>query len=254
MSASATRYALASGALASVGLHAFVAAALSAIPPQPTSPQGVQVEVSLSIPAPPEESRVQPDPEPESEQAPEPAPRLQPKARAEPAQSPATAPEPAPVSQPANAAPMDLTGTTLTAPGGGWAADPGTGAPRQGPIRSSSRPRATPSSAPPSATPRRAVPAESRAQPPRPPNLDATLRANYPPLAQAQGVAGEAVVTVQLAADGRVRAVVVGGESFVGFGEACRRTVMGSVWRAPRDEAGRPYATTVRYRCRFRVD
>jgi TonB family protein len=260
MSASAaTRYSLASGVLASVGLHAFAAAALSAIPSQDASPEGVQVEVSLSLPNPPEEASAQREPESERESEaqpePEPAPRLRPKAPAEQVQTPVAEPLPMPNPPPVSAGPLDLTGTTLTAPGGGWAAAPGTGAPRQGPIRTSSGPRPRPSwTAAPPATPRTVVPATSLAQPPRPPNLDATLRANYPPSARAQGVAGEAVVTVQVAADGLAGGVVVVGESFEGFGEACRRTVMGSVWKPPRDAAGRPYATTVRYRCRFRVD
>jgi outer membrane biosynthesis protein TonB len=256
---SASAYSLASGAVASVGLHAFAVAALSAIPPQDRSPDGVHVEVSLSLPSPPEVPSVQREPEaqPEAqpEREPETAPQRRPKARAEPAQTPVAQPLAMPNPQPVGTGPLDLTGTTLTAPGGGWAADPGTGAPRQGPIRTPSGPRPRPSwtTAPPT-TPRTIVPATSLAQPPRPPNLDATLRANYPPSARARGVAGEAVVTVQVAADGLAGGVVVVGESFAGFGEACRRTVMGSVWKPLRDAAGRPHATAVRYRCRFRVD
>jgi protein TonB len=79
------------------------------------------------------------------------------------------------------------------------------------------------------------------------------LRAFYPAAARARGLGGSATVRARIEPDGHVRRVDLVAESFEGFGEACRRTLQGSSWSAPRDRDGRAVATYVRYTCRFVV-
>ena len=67
-------------------------------------------------------------------------------------------------------------------------------------------------------------------------------------------VGGSARVTAQIHADGSVRSIRIESESFTGFGEACRKTLQGSRWSAPRDREGRAVATEIRYTCRFVVE
>jgi len=88
---------------------------------------------------------------------------------------------------------------------------------------------------------------------PVPPELTANLRDHYPATAKARGIGGSATVRVRIEPDGRVRRVELMTESFEGFGEACRRTLAGSQWTAPRDRDGRAVATHIRYTCRFVV-
>lgn len=89
---------------------------------------------------------------------------------------------------------------------------------------------------------------------PRAPGLDGTLARFYPPAARAAGISGEARVRIAIEPTGRARVLGVLAESYAGFGSACQRTVQGSHWSAPLDKDGRAVATTLVYRCRFRVD
>jgi hypothetical protein len=61
-------------------------------------------------------------------------------------------------------------------------------------------------------------------------------------------------VEARIEPDGRVRSVTLAGESFAGFGDACKKTLIGSRWSPPRDHDGRAVATRIRYTCRFMVD
>jgi TonB family protein len=88
---------------------------------------------------------------------------------------------------------------------------------------------------------------------PKPPSLDDLLRQNYPADARRQGIGGSAVVSARIDPDGVVRAVRVVLEEQSGFGEACRRTLLGSRWSPPTDSAGRAVFTEIRYTCRFQV-
>jgi TonB family protein len=89
---------------------------------------------------------------------------------------------------------------------------------------------------------------------PRPPALSALLRANYPAEARERGLRGSASLRARIDADGVVRSVRFLTESSAGFGAACRRTVLGSHWSAPRDKNGGAVATEIVYTCHFEVD
>jgi hypothetical protein len=55
-------------------------------------------------------------------------------------------------------------------------------------------------------------------------------------------------------ADGVIRNARVRSESSAGFGSACRRTLLGSRWSAPRDKNGSAVATEIVYTCHFEID
>jgi TonB family protein len=98
------------------------------------------------------------------------------------------------------------------------------------------------------------VPLSDLSSRPVPPALDGALRQNYPEEARRRAVGGTASIRARLDPDGILRRVQVQSETFAGFGNACRRTLEGSRWSAPRDRAGRAVATEIRYTCRFQVD
>jgi TonB family protein len=157
-------------------------------------------------------------------------------------------------------APVDLTGVTLTGSGASWSSVVGNGARMEGAIET---PRQAAAPTAPVAEPRivrrRAVesvllPAADLSRRPVPPRLDTVLKSHYPADARQRGLSGEAVVRARIDADGRVRMASISSESYAGFGEACRKTVVGSTWLPPQDRVGRPVATEVSYTCRFRVE
>jgi periplasmic protein TonB len=88
---------------------------------------------------------------------------------------------------------------------------------------------------------------------PSPPALELALERNYPADARRRGLSGTAKVRARIDPDGVVRQVTLIDESALGFGGACRRTLSGSRWAAPKDKAGRSVATEIRYTCRFVV-
>jgi TonB family protein len=98
------------------------------------------------------------------------------------------------------------------------------------------------------------LPVADLSQRPVPPRLDSVLKSHYPADARQRGLSGVAVIRARIDADGKVRIASVSSESYRGFGEACRKTVVGSIWLPPRDREGRPVATEVSYTCRFRVE
>jgi TonB family protein len=200
-----------------------------------------------------------PAPTPASTRAPDPSPEKappKPRASAPTVQPPAAKP---PSEAPA-AAPADLTGVTLTAPGGSFAVPVGDGSRRVGALAPVSRSAPSlPSTA--SRNPRAAesqpsepwVSVRDLSRRPSPPNLAGVLQSNYPPLARAAGLSGRAAVRARIAPNGVARAVRVVQESDSGFGAACRRTVEGSHWTPPLDAHGNPVATDITYRCLFRA-
>lgn len=204
----------------------------------------------------PEPPATPPPPEPESD-----APRPTPAPR--PAPIPATRhaePNPAPPAEAPPAGPIDLSGVTLTNDtGGSFTMLAGNGLAREGALRvpaslGRDRPAAPAASVTaPRPEPPRVVPVADLSTRPSPPALDSALQRNYPAEARRRGVGGNAMVRIRIDPDGVVRSVTTLGESAAGFGEACRRTLRGSRWSPPRDRAGRPVATEVRYTCRFVV-
>lgn len=203
-------------------------------PPPPTPPPPAAPEPPAPEPraAPPIQSRVAPAPPPLAT------------AKAEP---------------PPAAAPLDLSGVTLTNAGDNAFSMPvGNGqafAGVIGPGGSRSAPRAEPSAPPaPAARGPEIVPLSDLSARPVPPALDGALRRNYPEEARRRAIGGSASIRARLDPDGVLRRVQVQSETFAGFGNACRRTLEGSTWSAPRDRSGRAVATEIRYTCRFQVD
>lgn len=249
------------GLAGSLMLHGGLVALLGLVPVAKrvgVGPTTVEFEVPPAPPAappPPVEKVVEKEEEQVAPTAPAPLQESEPE------------PEPEPEATPLDDAPVDLTGVTLTSdgPGPGWSTVTGNGSAMRGPIQ---RPRAAKSLTPAegrgstrtASVQRRVAPAPnlvplaSLAKRPVPPALDGVLAANYPADARRRGEAGQAVVSARIEADGVVRSASVASESGPGFGEACRRTVLGSTWSPPRDEGGRAVATQISYTCRFRVD
>lgn len=154
--------------------------------------------------------------------------------------------------------PLDLSGLTLTNSDGigDFAMPPGDGSPRMRPIAVATPRVVTPraSASPPASPPSDLVSSKDLSERPEPPRLDSLLRRLYPDEARRRGVSGSASLRVRIGADGRVSAVSLLSESFPGFGDACRKAVLGSSWSPPRDREGRRVETEVRYTCRFVVD
>jgi TonB family protein len=238
----------------SLALHAIAYFGLGArpfsLPPKP--PKSVVAFEIAPEPAPPELPQKEPEPAKPEPMAPK-APVVEKRAALpEPATKPTAAPESAPAET------VDMSGLTLTNDlGAGFAMPTGNGLAREGALRvpaSLGRERPAPRD------PERGLPEGPRlvglgdlSSRPSPPALDGALQRNYPADARRRGLGGTASVRVRIDSDGVVRTVSMLNESSAGFGEACRRTVRGSRWSAPRDRAGQAVATEVRYTCRFVV-
>jgi len=240
----------------SVGVHGVAYASLSAEHGERPSSNEIS-QMNFELPP-------LPAPEPE---APPPAPT----APIEPSPPRPVAVTRAPVaSQPANSAPpaakaaatatpaLDLSGVTLTNDSGaGFAMPVGNGSALHGPIGlGANRIQAlpVPSSAPSTAKGPTLVDASDLSERPRPPSLTRLLRQNYPEEARQRGLRGSASLRARIDPDGVIRTVRVLSESAAGFGSACRRTVLGSHWSAPRDKKGSAVATEIVYTCHFEVD
>jgi len=240
------------GASLSVGLHVGVAEQLVQLKRLPETAGPMAVEMFTVVTQPPKPERVpaleKPKPEPPAPVTPRPVAQLR---------APETKPAPPPDFDPPSS---ELTGSTLVGSGdGSWSTSAlGNGLASTGPIvvpRERPQPRPAAVAPPP---PKRKmpviVPLGSLSRKPRPPALDQRLLANYPSAAKSAGIAGHALVAARIDPDGRVKKASVLSDSGAGFGEACRRTVVGSVWQPPLGSDGRPVTTVVRYRCRFEVN
>jgi len=154
----------------------------------------------------------------------------------------------------APAEPADFSGLTLTNEGAGWSTPVGDGSPMTGPIAA---PQEVAVKAPVRAsgggTGDRVVAVGDLSRPPKAPNLDAQLAANYPADARAAGRGGSAVIRVRILVDGRVGTTRVVSESAPGFGKACQRTLAGSRWQPPLDANHQAVATDLSYTCTFAV-
>lgn len=226
---------------------AYASLAMAKAPPAAAPPTRIAFRVHE-----PEPPRSVPPPPPEV--APEPA-RPDPAKAAKPKATPSP-PSPAPAP-----APVDLRGVTLTndTGGGSFASAVGNGSAFEGPVGAIGAQVPAARSATPAPVSAIPVPgvlevaASDLSTRPVPPELTGNLREHYPAAAKARGIGGSATVRVRIEPDGRVRRVELMTETFEGFGEACRRTLQGSQWTAPRDREGRAVATHIRYTCRFVV-
>lgn len=236
--------------VASVAVHAWaVTGATDAVARRPAPPSFMQLSVVAPAPA--------PEPEPAPTAVPEPPPTKAPPRLLAP-QAPALAqPEKLPKTPPADAVPPQLTGQTLLSDSAdAWSAPPGSGGPRQGAIVAASRPvaRSVPVEQHPRALAAEPVPLARLSRKPAPPPLAAALERNYPLDARRQGKSGEAKVRARIEPSGRVAAAELSFETSPGFGNACRTTLLASKWSPPLDDAGKPVATWVVYRCKFRAE
>ncbi len=239
------------GFVASLLAHGAAYAALGGAPPVSalrTAPSSVEFEVTAPKHLPPPPA---PPPPPPVQQEQRPSPRAAPPA------APPKASEPKPAA-------VDLSGLTLTngSGDGSWSSPTGDGSARQGPLapignsgKASHLPAPAPKPvdvlAPPGP---QLVASADLSEKPRPPALDAALRRHYPAEARMRAISGTASLRVRIDADGQVRSAALLSETFAGFGSACQRALLGSVWSPPRDKSGRAVATEVRYTCRFVVD
>ena len=235
----------------SVVIHASAMVGASR-PPAAVSPV-FRTPVELALAPPPHKPPPAPPPDPHPPLVKPPlAPRIPP-ARTPAAPAPTPTPTPPPEAPPTPA----LSGKTLLGEGeAGWAAPAGNGAERDGPIHARA-PGTAPAPAPAGATLAPAASTEPLAQlsrKPVPPALASALERNYPAGARRQGKSGEAKVRALIDALGRVASVTVHFESAPEFGAACKQTLLQSQWTPPVGRLGKPTATFITYRCKFRID
>lgn len=246
--------------LASIAAHV---AMLELLPPAalatPAARRPATFVAFEAAPPPPPPPEVAPPPPEVAPAAPEriatraPAPRTQ----RPPVRRQAAPPPPAAAAEPPAApeAPVEFSGVTLSNEGAGWASPTGSGEPMTGPIAAApaAARRGPVRAAQGRGTGERVVAVGDLSRPPRAPDLDAALVANYPREARRAGIAGKAVVRARIIADGRVGTIRVIAESAPGFGAACKQTLAGSRWQAPLDARNQPVATDVSYTCTFAV-
>jgi protein TonB len=196
-----------------------------------------------------------PPPEPQVEKAPPPPPAPVAKLK------PAPAPEPAP-EKPPEAAPPELTGTTLTSDADStWSAPAGSGNERDGLLGTGAvsafvPPTVVAKASAPSATSQalarpEPTPLAQLSRKPVPPPLAAALERHYPVAARRLGRSGEALVRARIEANGVLSEAQLKSETAPGFGAACRQALLASRWTGPLDRDGRPVATYITYRCKF---
>lgn len=242
----------------SLGLHGLAVGLLERLEPAPSAHRSASV-IEFSVVVPPAEAPEEDTP-PQEPPSPEPPPvPAHARTVARPTEVAATPPEIATTPTPETRAPALLTGVTLTNLGEGsaWASAMGDGTDSTAPVGTSTRRAVPPPRADPTASKRpaiRVVPIGDLLQRPRAPDLNAALERNYPESARRRGLAGTATVRARIGPTGRVTGIIVANESASGFGQACRRTLEGSRWTPPRDQAGRAVHTDIEYRCRFRVN
>jgi periplasmic protein TonB len=239
---------LALAAAVSLAAHGIAYASLAYVPQRPSAPtpSRVSFRVIEQPPTPP------PPPDPPKPVEPEPRVAAPPPPAVAPLESPPAAP----------AAPVDLTGVTLTNDSGSasFSSVVGNGAAMDGPVGAIRTTHPAPPKALP--TPRSApvrvetpvLALSDLSERPVAPELGGVLRQHYPTEARARGIGGSASVEARIEPDGRVRSVTLVAESFAGFGNACKKTLVGSLWSPPLDRGGRAVATRIRYTCRFVVD
>jgi TonB family protein len=241
-------------------LHGVAYASLGAAPAKgPGRHKKSVVSFEVTRPARPVSPPPTASPEP-AQPKPEP-PKAKPKAApAPPATTPATAPPP--TSQPpvaeAPASPGitlagEGTGNAFSMPlGSGGSLEP-THVPAIAPAPLNSVPPVTPAPRAPGRSEPTLVAVGDLSTRPSAPPLAGDLERNYPADARRRGLSGTAKVRARIDPDGVVRRVTLLEESAAGFGAACSRTVNGSRWGAPKDQAGHSVATEIRYTCRFVV-
>jgi TonB family protein len=90
---------------------------------------------------------------------------------------------------------------------------------------------------------------------PIPPSLKRKLERLYPKKARQEGIEGEAVLRLQIAADGHPAKIRIISEDPTGYelGKACMKALQGEQWKPPIDKTGKPVNTRITYRCGFEI-
>ena len=90
---------------------------------------------------------------------------------------------------------------------------------------------------------------------PIPPSLKRKLEKLYPKKARQEGIEGEAVIRLHIAADGLPAKILIISEDPLGYelGRACMKALQGEQWQPPIDKNGKPVTTRVTYRCGFEI-
>lgn len=241
----------------SLGTHMALMAVLGFMP-SPAARLKQQVEMEIQAEQEPPPPPPPPAAEPPKPHEPAARPKLAPKAApklAEPAPPKAEA-------KPAEEAPVDLTGVTLTGgDGSSWSSVVGNGAALKGPasrigrVTGNNRAGASDGVVGGRGKAPVLVNEASLSRKPIPPEgMDALLVQYYPARARAQGVAGSALLRVRILADGRVGEMKIVRESDdYGFGVACTKLLQLRRWQAPLDRRGEPVSTEISYLCEFEV-
>ncbi|HEY3252924.1 MAG TPA: TonB family protein [Polyangiaceae bacterium] len=236
----------------SLGLHGVAYASLSAehrVPPRPAPVSQMNFELPPLV-----SKETEPEPPNQVVAAAKPEPAHTPASK----RAPSSAPTPTSAAAPTHAPALDLSGVTLTNDtGADFSVPVGDGSPLRGPIglgANRAQASAPASAATSAAKPPPLVAVGDLSEHPRAPSLASLLRANYPTDARERGLRGSASLRARIDADGVIRSARLLAESSAGFGSACRRTVLGSHWSAPRDKNGSAVATEIVYTCHFEVD
>jgi TonB family protein len=207
--------------------------------------------------APPEPAPPEPEPEPEPEpsraanaalESPEPERAAN--------ESPAPTPAESQALEASVAAPLDLSGVTLTSAGSGdFSMKAGSGAPLSAPaVKRGTQKRAAPAGSPaPQGPAFRIVPLANLSRRPAPPNLRTALERFYPAAKRQAGIEGSARLRARIDPDGHIRQTEPLSSSASDFAEACRRALTGSKWSPPLDMGGEAVATWIVYSCAFQV-
>lgn len=234
-------------AITSCLVHGIAYASLAYAPKPAAEPPPSRVSFRVT-PAPP-------PPAPPPPLAPPPPPPANPPER--PVAKKEAPPPPQPVDVPPP--PVDLRGVTLTNDSGSasFSSITGNRASFEGPLgpvgpkRSESLAPVAPAVVPAAAP--ALVALADLSEKPVPPALGEALRQHYPADARRRGLGGSATVEARVGPDGRIRSARLVIESLAGFGDACRKTLVGSRWSPPKDRDGRAVSTAIRYTCRFLV-
>lgn len=233
------------GVAASVAVHVGSMVALSLpAPPRTRQPDPAVIELAALPPPPPEPKPPEPPPPPPEDPKPEPQRPAKPTLAAPPPAEPRQPP------QPASSPPLVLAGLSMS--NAGVAVSSGFG------VAAAPKPshRETPVASTAPAKPQAPIitPVSDLSRKPVPPQLDSALSRFYPANLRNQGIEGEALIRVVLGKDGRVTQTAAVSESQAGFAQACEKALRTSNWEPPIDKAGNPTMTSLKYRCRFRVN
>ncbi|HEY4183023.1 MAG TPA: energy transducer TonB [Kofleriaceae bacterium] len=231
--------------MASIAAHLVLVVVLPSahdVPPHAVRPRTlVTIETVLSLPTPPPPVHV------DALAATEAAPRT-----ARPVAARRAVARVAPAEQlPTPEVPVDLSGVTLSNEGSSWSSPVGNGEAMTGPVIVTAPAGPAPVTHGSEARGDRVVGVGDLSRPPKAPNLDGALAANYPADARRAGITGKAVVRARILATGSVGPIRVVSETVSGFGNACRRTLAGSHWQAPLDAHSEPVTTDINYTCTF---